>query len=86
MKAASPLRHALIRLRRGWRSGELLVLSLALLVASAAIVSVGMFSGRVEQAVQHGSGEAFGADARIDSHDPYPADFLARLHATGARS
>ena len=84
--SASPLRHALIRLRRGWRSGELLVLSLALLVASAAIVSVGMFSGRVQEAVQRGSGEAFGADARIDSHDPYPAEFLEHLRATGARS
>ncbi|HZR35894.1 MAG TPA: FtsX-like permease family protein [Nevskia sp.] len=83
---AHAFRHALIRLRRGWRSGELLVLSLALLVASAAIVSVGMFSGRIQDAVQRGSGEAFGADARIDSHDPYPAEFLARLRATGARS
>jgi putative ABC transport system permease protein len=83
---SSALRHALIRLRRGWRSGELLVLGLALVVASAAIVSVGMFSGRVQQAIVQGSGEAFGADARIDGHDPYPAGFIEQLHATGVRS
>ena len=60
---SAALRHAFRRLRRGWRSGELLVLGLALAVASAAMVSVGMFSGRVQQAIERGSGEALGADA-----------------------
>ena len=32
--SSSAFRHALLRLRRGWRSGELLVLGLALAVAS----------------------------------------------------
>ena len=80
------LRHAFRRLRRGWRSGELLVLGLALAVASAAMVSVGMFSGRVQQAIEHGSGEALGADAIIKGRDPYPADFAASLRKLGLKT
>ena len=80
------MRHALLRLRRGWRSGELLVLGLALAVASAAMVSVGMFSGRVQQAIEHGSGEALGADAIIKGRDPYPADFAASLRKLGLKT
>jgi putative ABC transport system permease protein len=79
------LRHALLRLRRGWRSGELLVLALALAVASAAIVSVGLFSDRVRQAIERGSGEALGADALVEGHDPYPAEYLAGLRALDLR-
>lgn len=82
---ASPLRHAWQRLRRGWRSGELLVLALALAVASAAVVSVGLFSDRVRQAIQNGTGEAVGADAIVQSHDPYPADYLDKLRALGLK-
>jgi len=82
----SAFRHALLRLRRGWRSGELLVLGLALAVASAAMVSVGMFSGRVQQAIEHGSGEALGADAIIKGRDPYPADFAASLRKLGLKT
>jgi len=84
--AASAFRHALLRLRRGWRSGELLVLGLALAVASAAMVSVGMFSGRVQQAIERGSGEALGADAIIKGRDPYPEGFAAELHKLGLRT
>jgi len=80
------LRHALLRLRRGWRSGELLVLGLALAVASAAMVSVGMFSGRVQQAIERGSGEALGADAVVEGRDPYPAGFTDGLHQLGLRT
>jgi putative ABC transport system permease protein len=80
------LRHALLRLRRGWRSGELLVLILALAVASAAMVSVGMFSGRVRQAIERGGGEALGADAIFKGRDPYPASFLADLHRLGLQT
>jgi putative ABC transport system permease protein len=75
--------HALRRLRRGWRSGELLVLALALIVASSAMVSVGMFSGRVQQAIVRGSGEALGADAVVEGKHPYPADFAAGFERLG---
>ncbi len=80
------MRYALLRLRRGWRSGELLVLGLALAVASAAMVSVGMFSGRVQQAIERGSGEALGADALIKARNPYPAGFDAQLRQLGLKT
>jgi putative ABC transport system permease protein len=80
------LRHAIQRLRRGWRSGELLVLSLALGVACAASVSVGLFSDRVRQAMENGSGDTLGADALVESHRPLPEDTLAALRALGLRT
>jgi putative ABC transport system permease protein len=80
------LRHALLRLRRGWSSGELLVLALALALASAAMVSVGMFSGRVLQAIQRGSGEALGADGVIEGRHAYPASFAEELRKLGLRT
>ncbi|MDR3417649.1 MAG: FtsX-like permease family protein [Nevskia sp.] len=83
---AAALRHALARLRRGWRSGELLVLALALAVAAAAVVSVGLFSDRVRQAIERGSGDTLGADAIVEGHEAFPADYRERLQGLGLRT
>ncbi|MBL6749640.1 MAG: FtsX-like permease family protein [Nevskia sp.] len=79
------LRHAVLRLRRGLRSGELRVLALALAVACAAAVSVGLFADRVRQALERGSADALGADALIDARDPLPPALLERLQTLGLR-
>jgi putative ABC transport system permease protein len=80
------LKFALRRLRRGWSSGELLILALALVVSVAAASAVGLFSDRVRRAVQTQSGEAIGADALISSRDRLSADLLAQLQGYGLRS
>jgi putative ABC transport system permease protein len=82
----SALAFAWRGLRRGWRSGELVVLSLALIVAGAATVAVGMFSARVQQAVERGAGDAIGADAVIEAHDPLADSLTAGIHALGLRT
>ncbi len=80
------LKFAWRRLRRGWSSGELLILALALVVSVAAASAVGLFSDRVRRAVQTQSGEAIGADALISSRDRLPAELLAQLRRDGLRS
>lgn len=77
------LAFAFRRLRRGWNSGELLILGLALAIAVAASSAVGLFTERVRSAIASQTGEAVGADALYTSRDPLPEDFVATLQARG---
>lgn len=66
------LNFALRRLRRGWRSGELFILSLALAVAVASVGAVNLFTERVRSALSAQTGEALGADLAFTSRKPLP--------------
>ena len=57
---AEALRHALRSLARGARSGRLLILFAALMLAVAATGSVGLFTERVRLALERQSGDALG--------------------------
>jgi putative ABC transport system permease protein len=81
---SAALAYALRRLRRGWRSGELVILALALVIAVAAVSAVGLFSGRVRQALQNQSGDTFGADLVFSSRDPLPAALAEGIRAGAA--
>ena len=76
---------ALRRLRRGWRSGELLIMALALVIAVAAVSAVGLFSSRVRTALENQSGDTLGADLVFSSRDPLP-DALAREIRSASRA
>jgi putative ABC transport system permease protein len=65
-------RLALKLLRRDWRSGELYLLSAALVLTVAAITAVGFFTDRIERAMQRQGGELIAADLVIDSSRPLP--------------
>ncbi|MDE2252412.1 MAG: ABC transporter permease [Gammaproteobacteria bacterium] len=54
-------------LRREWRSGELAVLWLSLVVAIAALTGVGFLVDRIGRAVQAQASEVLAADARVES-------------------
>ncbi|HEX5046378.1 MAG TPA: FtsX-like permease family protein [Gammaproteobacteria bacterium] len=81
-------------LARDWRSGEVVVLLAALVVAVAAMSAVTFFTDRVRQAVSQEAGEALAADLRVDSARPLPdairdaAESLsvARAEVVGFRS
>ncbi len=60
-------------LMRDWRSGEVLVLLAALVVAVAAMSAVTFFTDRVRAAVSQQAGEALAADLRIESSNDLPA-------------
>ena len=59
-------------LARDWRSGEVLVLLAALVVAVAAMSAVAFFTDRVRQAVSQQAGEALAADLRVEAVRPLP--------------
>jgi putative ABC transport system permease protein len=56
-------------LAREWRSGELAVLFLALLVAVAALTGVGFLVDRIDHAMRLQASEVLGADLRLQSPD-----------------
>ena len=62
-------------LARDWRSGEVIVLVAALIVAVAAMSAVSFFTDRVRQAVSQQAGEALAADVRVESVNPLPDSF-----------
>lgn len=68
---------------RDLRSGEVLVLLLALTVAVAAMSAVVFFTDRVRQAVAQGAGEALAADLRIESNEVLPQTFASLAVAEG---
>jgi putative ABC transport system permease protein len=65
-------------LRRDWRSGELRLLMLALLVAVMAVTSVGFLTDRVGLALQRDSAQMLGGDLALRADQPAPANFLAQ--------
>jgi len=73
----TPWRLAGRLLARDWRSGEVLVLLAALVVAVAAMSAVTFFTDRVRSAVSQQAGEALAADLRVESVDPLPDEMRA---------
>jgi len=82
----TPWRLAGRLLARDWKSGEVLVLLAALVVAVAAMSAVTFFTDRVRAAVSQQAGEALAADLRIESMSPLPpsVDGVAARHGLGA--
>ncbi len=69
----TPWRLAGRLLARDWKSGEVLVLLAALVVAVSAMSAVTFFTDRVRAAVSQQAGEALAADLRVESISPLPA-------------
>ncbi|HUF71292.1 MAG TPA: FtsX-like permease family protein [Gammaproteobacteria bacterium] len=78
-----PLSLALRLLVRDWRSGEIVVLLAALIVAVGAMSAVVFFTDRVRQAVSQQAGEALAADLRLESDQPLAGSFRDDAHAAG---
>ncbi|MEX0899366.1 MAG: FtsX-like permease family protein [Gammaproteobacteria bacterium] len=70
------LRFALRALAREFRSGELAILGLALVIAVAAVSSVGLFTDRVARAMERQAGDILAADLVVVSRDR-PTDVFA---------
>ena len=78
-------RLSLAMLRREWRAGEWRVLFIALLLAVSSIATVGLFSDRVRLALQQESHALLGADLRISSTRPLPAEYRIEAQRRGLR-
>ncbi len=72
----TPWRLALRLLVRDWRSGELLVLMVALVIAVTALTAVGFLTDRIGQAVAMRASASLAADLRLSSSGPLPASYL----------
>ena len=67
----SSARLALRMLARDWRAGELTVLGIALMLAVAALTSVGFLTDRVEQALRLQSHQLLGGDLLLTADHPW---------------
>ena len=67
------LRLALQSLQRDWRSGELLLIAVAVVIAVASLTSVGFFTDRVGKATERHATELLAADLVVTSRHPIPA-------------
>jgi putative ABC transport system permease protein len=77
------LRMALLALARDWKSGELGVLALALLVAVSALTAVGFFTSRVSRGVEQQAGEVLAADLRLQSNNPIERRYFEQAEQMG---
>lgn len=82
-KPLKPLALAWLLFRRDWRGGELRLLFAALLVAVAAISSVGFFVDRLSQALSQQARQLLGADLVISSDTAIDAAVLEQARAMG---
>jgi putative ABC transport system permease protein len=80
------LRLALQMSLRDWRSAELRLLAAALVLAVAAVASVGFFVDRVRQGMQRDAAQYLGGDAALESDRPLDPRWQARARALGLRS
>ncbi|MBW6496368.1 MAG: ABC transporter permease, partial [Burkholderiaceae bacterium] len=84
MKRVSEIiRTAVSFARRDWRGGELNLLIAALVVAVAAIASVGFFVDRMRSALSLQAVQLLGGDLVIASDRPIPPEFLAAAKDRG---
>ena len=79
----SAWRLGLSALRRDWRSGELNILLLALVIAVVAVTSVGFLADRVSQALTSNSVQMLGGDLALEADAPVPELFMARAQGAG---
>ena len=79
------IRLALRMLARDWRAGELTVLGIALMLAVAALTSVGFLTDRVEQALKLQSHQLLGGDLLLTADHPWPDRFRSEAAARGLR-
>jgi putative ABC transport system permease protein len=77
------LKLALRLLWRDHRAGELVLITIAIVVAVASVTSVGFFTDRVHQALGRQANQLLGADLVIAAGRPIPPEFEAEARARG---
>ena len=68
---------------RDWRAGELRLLLLALMIAVAAITSVGFLADRAGQVLERDAAQMLGGDLVLRSAQPLPDAFVAEAQQRG---
>jgi putative ABC transport system permease protein len=73
-------------LLRDWKSGELTVLGIALVIAVTSLTAVAFLTDRVGHAVQLRAAESLAADLRLGSSQPLPARYLEMAGQAGLQT
>ncbi|OZI19477.1 ABC transporter permease [Bordetella genomosp. 9] len=81
----SDIRLGARTLLRDWRSGELRLLLVALIVAVAAVTSVGFLADRVGRALERDAAQMLGGDIVLDADEPIPPAFERQALDQGLR-
>ena len=71
---------------RDARAGDLRLLALAVLIAVAAVTSVGFLADRVGRALERDAVQMLGADLVVESSNAIPDSWLSRAQASGLRT
>jgi len=83
------MRQSLRMLARDWRSGELRVLAVALVIAVASVSSVAFLGDRVSRAIARDANQLLGADLVLLSDRPWDEELAKKMHSEnlhGARA
>ncbi|MDX1489087.1 MAG: FtsX-like permease family protein, partial [Acidiferrobacterales bacterium] len=80
------LAFSLRALRRDWRSGELRILSIALIIAVGGLTTVGFFIDRVQQAMRLQANELLAADLVLVSSEPITEARQGRAQEMGLQT
>ena len=73
-------------LLRDWKSGELTVLSLALVIAVTSLTAVAFLTDRVGHAVELRAAESLAADLRLGSSQALPASYMEMAEQAGLQT
>ncbi|RZT42715.1 ABC transporter permease [Cupriavidus agavae] len=79
----SAWRQALRMARRDWLAGELTLLLFALVLAVAALSSVGFLADRMRLGLERDARQMIGADVRLSADQPFEPAFLDRAKRDG---
>lgn len=79
----SSVRMGVQAFRRDWRAGELRLLLLALMIAVAAITSVGFLADRAAQVLERDAAQMLGGDIVLRSAQPLPQGFADEARRRG---
>ncbi len=71
---------------RDWRAGELTLLVLALVLAVAALTSVGFLADRLRQGLERDARQMLGADFVVRADHPVDPSFVEKARALGLRT
>lgn len=73
-------------LMRDWRSGELLVLVAALVIAVTALTAVAFLTNRIGQAVEQRAAASLAADLRLSAPSPLADEYLTMAREAGLQT
>jgi putative ABC transport system permease protein len=81
--AATLLSFSLRSIRRDWKSGELRVIAISLMLAVAAVTAVGFFTDRVGRAMTRQASELLAGDLVVSSSDPIRREIVEQATGIG---